>query len=160
MSLLDNDRYEWRDTYFVWFNHKNRPLLKDVERAIARTPGHLTPTHGMADESGRLEGLTILSQEDHAAMEIRFVSGASVTAEAQELAKGVKPSDLPDARRLTDLKRANARFDVSHFEDVCVEDDEEGVGDDFDPSALMSVLETLVGMTDGVAVDPQSGLLI
>ena len=54
------------------------------------------------------------------------------------------------------LAGCDARFDILHFEEVS----EEGEEETFDPSALLMVIEALAKLTDGVAVDPQSGTIM
>jgi hypothetical protein len=34
MSLFEDGRYQYRETYFVLFDHKNRPKSSDVERLL------------------------------------------------------------------------------------------------------------------------------
>jgi len=69
------------------------------------------------------------------------------------------PCRAEDRDKLATIRRSNGRFDVLHFEQVIDFGDEEG-DEMLDPTALLVVLETLVRLTGGAAVDPQSGTAI
>ncbi len=63
----------------------------------------------------------------------------------------------PEERgKLNRLAGCDARFDILHFEEVSDGEEDET----FDPSALLMVIEALARLTDGVAVDPQSGTIM
>lgn len=164
MAASDEDHFRWRETYFVWFDAARRPLLAKVEDTVRSLRGHFELSDAQADENGRIESLTVRSSEDHAALEIEYLEGDEVRSEAAAMAEEFKAGDGAEPARLARLRRATARFEIMHFEQV----DEsaaggEGEEDDdemFDPSALLIVLEALIKLTDGVGVDPQSGILM
>ncbi len=81
-----------------------------------------------------------------------------MTEQAAELAKDLASPDCEaaDRARLERLRRSDGRFDVLHFEQVVAADEDDADGM-LDPSTLLVVLEALARLTDGVAVDPQSG---
>ena len=60
------------------------------------------------------------------------------------------------------LLRADARLDVMHFEMMSDGDDldEDEMDEMFDPSCLLMVVESLVELTRGVAIDPASGAIL
>jgi hypothetical protein len=65
--------------------------------------------------------------------------------------------------KLKKLQKFDARFDVLHFQDVAAGDssgDDDEMEEMFDPSALLLVLDALVDLTAGIAVDPQSGTMV
>jgi hypothetical protein len=66
---------------------------------------------------------------------------------------------VEDRDKLPLIRRYDGRFDVLHFEQVVDFGDEEG-GDMLDPTALLVVLEALVKLTGGLAVDPQAGTTV
>ncbi|HUY92748.1 MAG TPA: hypothetical protein VMV10_28670 [Pirellulales bacterium] len=156
--MSSDDRYEWRETYFVLFQSRKRPLLSDVEAAFEGL-GQFQLTEPAADAEGRIEALNIVSPEDHSALEIDYLSGDEVLLQVEELTKELR-GESGYADKLAKLRRCDARFEVMHFEEMvdAAPDDE---GDEvFDPSALLMALETLVKLTDGVGVDPQAGTLL
>ena len=156
MSL--DDRFEWRETYFILFPSGKRPLLKQVEKTVQRLGAHLEIGDREADEEGRLESLHIRSPEDHSALEIDYISGEEVLAQVAELTKQLRGENA-ERDKLAKLKNCDARFEVMHFEEMDGFDPEEA-DEVFDPSALLAVLDALVDLTGGVGVDPQSGTLL
>lgn len=157
--MSSDDRYEWRETYFVLFQSRKRPLLSDVEAAFKGLGSQFQLTEPAADAEGRIEALNIVSPEDHSALEIDYLSGDEVLLQVEELTKELR-GESGYADKLAKLRRCDARFEVMHFEemvDLAADDEEDEV---FDPSALLMALETLVKLTDGVGVDPQAGTLL
>ncbi len=77
-----------------------------------------------------------------------------------ELQKDIKPDELPRSARdkLKQLPQFDARFDVLHFEQIALEDDDED--ELLDPGSLLLVLSALARLTKGVALDPQSGAVL
>lgn len=158
MSTFENDEYQWRETYFVLFDSTRRPQLKDVEKAIRKLGRDFDLVEPTADEAGKLESLTVRSDEDFAALDISYLDGEEATSQAIALAGEMEESKSADAETLARLCRYDARFDVLHFEHVAAlngaDEDEENM---LDPASLLTVLEALVKLTGGVGYDPQSG---
>ncbi len=75
---------------------------------------------------------------------------------SQELAATIEPDQRPLLKR---IKQLDGRFDVLHFEQVEAADENDG-DDLLDPSTLLAVMEELARMTDGIAIDPQSGTIL
>jgi hypothetical protein len=160
MPETESDQFEWRETYFVLFQADQRPLLKDVERAVERLGGDFRLTEPMADDEGRIESLNVVSPEDHSALEIDYHCGTEVIEQVAQLTSEIRKGGDADRDKLKKLRGCDARFEVMHFEEMDAdagEDDDDGV---FDPSALLVVLDALVELTHGVGVDPQSGTLL
>lgn len=160
MSMFENDQYRWRETYFVLFDSRKRPTLKALLRRLASLGGHFTIANPTADEEGYFESLTVLSPDDFAAMDVCYASGEEVQEQMDEIIKDLTTPDCERADRdkLKRLATLDGRFDVLHFEQML--DDSEDPDDMFDPSGLLIVLDALVEMTDGIAVDPQSGAML
>jgi hypothetical protein len=158
-AVPDDDQFQWRETYFIWFEAKRRPLLEKVEEVVGHLRGHFELEAGEADGDGLISALTVRSREDHAALEIECSAGAEVRAEGATVAADMNPADV-DPDRLARLRRCDARFEVMHFEEVVEQLSEEEMDDMFDPSALLIVLEALVHLTDGICVDPQAGTIM
>jgi hypothetical protein len=162
--MFEDRQYQWRETYFVLFDPAKRPKLDALEKKLAAAgPSHFTLTNVATDKKGRVESLTVLAPDDFAALDISYLSGDEVREEARTMAKELAgPACQPEEReKLERLKRCEGRFDVLHFEKVS---DQGGAGGEeegmFDPSGLLIVLEALVELTDGIAVDPQSGAML
>lgn len=161
MSMFENDQYRWRDTYFVLFDSAKRPKLKTLLAKLAAVNTRFMMNNPAADSNGYAESLTLLSPEDYAALDISYLSGGEVRDQVQEL---LKELETPDCRkeerdRLEQIRKFDGRFDVLHFEqlsDATADDMEEM----FDPSSLLIVLDALVELTGGVAVDPQAGAML
>jgi len=161
MSTFEDDRYRWRETYFVLFPSQRRPSLKVVEKKLAALSRRYSLENSSGDEMGNFESLTVISPDDFAAMDVCFTSGAEVLEHSeelvQELATTIEPQQKPLLKK---IREYDGRFDVLHFEQIA-----EAAGDDesdelLDPSALLAVLEELARITAGIAVDPQSGTIL
>ncbi len=160
MSMFEDGRYSWRETYFVLFSSNNRPKLKTVQEAIAAMNEHYVLTNLNEDENGLFDSLTLLSPDDFAALDICYIDGEEVLEQASELVEQMKPTacEPNEIAAVKQIARCDARFDVLHFEEVPEFSEDED--DMLDPSALLLVLGELAKITGGVAVDPQSGSVI
>lgn len=161
MSLFDNPEYQWRETYFVLFDKRRRPTLAQVEDALRHAGDRFQLERMSANDEGLFESVTLLALDDYAALDISYMEGPDVREETENLTEELKPmiTDPAERAKLASLKDFDARFDIMHFEQV-VFDDEEGMEDCFDPSALLLCMEALQKLTGGVGVDPQSGTLM
>jgi hypothetical protein len=161
MSMFENGQYHWRETYFVLFESSKRPMLDAVQRALAEVNSRFTLTNLHADESGRVESLTVLAPDDFAALDVCYLEGEEVLEQGAQMAEEMETGAcrVEDRDKLPLIRRYDGRFDVLHFEQVVDFGDEEG-GDMLDPTALLVVLEALVKLTGGLAVDPQAGTTV
>jgi len=118
MSLYDDDRYTWRETYFVLFDDlRRRPLLDELRRELQLYGKTLKILAGQANGEGRLRQLTVASYEDHSALEIIFRQGAKVAAETDSLLRILEKGCTPKEReRLRLVKQWSTKLDVLHFE--------------------------------------------
>jgi hypothetical protein len=162
MSTFENNEYKWRETYFVLFDAARRPSLEQVKTKLAKLNPRFVLSNGEADESGKFGSLTIRSPQDYAAMDISYESGDEVAEQVSELQRELKGSvDAADRPKFEKLGRCNAKLDILHFEQMAADEAEgEEDGEMLDPSALLSVMDTLVELTHGVGIDPQSGSLM
>jgi len=158
MSSFDEDRFRWRDTYFIWFAAKRRPSLKQVQATLAALPDKFDVQFPEADDDGNFESITLISPRDHSALEISYIEGDDLREQAQTLAEEIKESDEGPRERLARLASCDARIDIMQFEQAD-EGDDESDENFFDPSSLLIVLEAISNLVDGIGVDPQSGLL-
>jgi hypothetical protein len=115
------------------------------------------------DRRGLIESLTVRSPDDYSAMDITYVSGDEVTDQAVELAQELTSTGEAGSKQalLARLAKCSARLDVYHFEQtVGPETDDEDDADLMDPGALLTILERLARLCDGLVIDPQSGILL
>jgi hypothetical protein len=161
MSLFDRDEFTWRETYFLLFDATKRPTFEQVEQALHDLNPSFEIIDRRADEQGMFESATVLAPEDYSALDISFLEGDEVRLHGNDLAEELRPTveESQDREKLKRLPEMTARFDIMHFEQAAptTASEEEPPDEMFDPTALLMVLETLSQLTDGIAIDPQSG---
>jgi hypothetical protein len=161
MSLFENDAYRWRDTYFVLFHEEDRPSCEAMVEALQTLGPRYCLQDVRRDEQGRLESLTLLSPDDFSAMDISYVSGEEVTEQVESLTSELRSGKLTreESDSLRRVQGCDARFDIYHFEQVVLPDDDDDEGF-LDPGALLIVLQYLAKLCKGVSIDPQSGTVV
>lgn len=127
MSMFENSRYRWRETYFVLFDAEERPKLTAVTKAISALNKRFELSDLTADEEGAFDSLTLTSPDDFAALDICYTDGAEVLEQGATLVEDLKKagSDIPPPVPWEQIKKYGGRFDVLHFEQI-PEDDGEG----------------------------------
>ena len=158
--MAQEDQLHWRETFFIFFEARNRPTLVQLERAIKALGQWYQLSQALADDRGFLESLVVSSPDDRVTLEISYEFGEAVRSQVSELVPDLVKEAQPDQLAL--LRRADARLDIMHFELLGTydgeSDDEEDLEDEtFDPSCLLMVVQALVGLTQGVPIDPASG---
>jgi hypothetical protein len=158
MSTFENPDYKWRETYFVLFDAGKRPTLEHIAKALRRINRRFELSNLTADDQGLFESLTLHSPQDYAAIDICYAADEDVSEQGATLAKDLQATatDPEERAKLARLPKCNARLDILHFEQVVAGGEEESE-EMLDPSALLTILDSLVEMTGGVGVDPQSG---
>jgi len=168
------DELHWRETYFILFQHNDRPMLDQVATALTIANRRFQIENPESDDRGLLESLLVESPEDHAAVEISYEVGDAIIEQNLEWAKQLQ-KQLP-SEQLQQLIRSDARLDVAHFERVPAgatdasraespfQDEEFGEEEDafemLDPTCLLTVVETLAALTDGLTYDPAAGEIL
>ena len=99
MSMFENDQYCWRETYFVLFEAQRRPKLDALKQVLEKLGNHFTLTNLTADETGRVESLTVLAPDDFAALDVCYVEGDEVVEQAVALAEELETADEADDAR-------------------------------------------------------------
>ena len=163
MSMFEDSRYRWRETYFVLFSAKKRPTLNSVTKMLSALNKRFELTDLNADDEGNVDSLTLISPDDFAALDICYTGGGEVLEQSTMLVDDLKKLgvEVPPPVPWEQIKKYEGRFDVLHFEQIA-----EGAEDDsdedemLDPSALLLVLAALAKQTGGVALDPQAGTFI
>jgi hypothetical protein len=161
MSMFEDSHYRWRETYFVLFDAKKRPSLTSVTKAVSTLNKRFQLTN-VSDDEGLFDSLTVISQDDFAALDICYTDGAEVLEQVASLVDDLKKAgpDSPPPVPWAQLKKYDGRFDILHFEQISEESEESEEEEMLDPSALLAVLGVLAKLTDGVAVDPQAGTFL
>jgi hypothetical protein len=164
MNDESEDELAWRETYFILFDHAARPTLTQVEAALTRANRRLKFDTLAADDDGLFESALVQAPEDNAALEISYEEGDAVVEQSVEIAKQLRKRI--DTDQLARLLKADARLDIMHFERL--HEDEPFYSDEpddeftemLDPASLITVVDALAKLTDGMAIDPASGDLL
>jgi len=161
MSLFEDSRYQWRETYFVLFDKQHRPKAEDVKRILHELGPRMEIHELTANEAGMLDSMTVLSHADAAGMDITYVEGEDVKEQVLELRQQWKnkPASGKEKSHLMRALHADARFEVYHFEEFADLPDEEDDGP-LDPGTLLLVLNKLARLCHGESLDPQTGELL
>ena len=161
MSLFEDNRYRWRETYFVQFPAGNRPSLDKMCQVLSMVSERLELTGQTADAEGRFESVTVLAGDDFSALDISYLGGQEVLSQGAETAEQFELASCSkdEKKKLERLVQYDGRFDILHFEQVTDFEDEDEPEGMLDPSALLLVLDALAELTEGVAVDPQTGTI-
>ncbi|NQT37493.1 MAG: hypothetical protein HQ581_08395 [Planctomycetes bacterium] len=164
MSMFENGRYTWRETYFVLFESGRRPIIDQLKAALEGLGKGFVLTNVTADEDNRIESISVLAPDDFAALDICYLTGEEVLEQRTVLLDEMQASAETDEERriLTRIRGYDARFDVLHFEHTADTHEDPSDAEDpeelemLNPGALLSVLELLGELTGGIAVDPQT----
>ena len=70
MSLFEDDRYSWRETYFVFFDEKARPTKSQMEKFLKELGTRYEVRDVRTDDDGRFESATVLAPDDYAGMDV------------------------------------------------------------------------------------------
>lgn len=156
MSLFEDSKYQYSDTFFVFFNRENRPDIEKIEASLAEL-GPRYETIQRKESDGAFESLTFVSPYDFSAMDIVVVEGEEVTNQITNLMDEFKRITLTgdEPSKISSLGNCDARFDIFHFERSDVGEEEA-----LDPGGLLLVMEKLSELCDGIALDPQSHSLM
>jgi hypothetical protein len=163
MSMFEDSRYRWRETYFVLFPARKRPTLKSIMKMLSALNKRFELANANADSAGLIDSLTLISPDDFAALDICYTDGSEVLEQSAVLVDDLKKLgvEVPPPVPWEQIKKYDGRFDVLHFEQISAEAGEEAEEDELlDPSALLVVLVALAKQTGGVALDPQAGTFI
>jgi len=162
MSMFENDKYRWRETYFVLFEAAKRPTAKQIQKTIEHLDDRFALDNLQADDEGRFESMTLLAPDDFAALDVCYVEGDEVTEHAAELADDMKTAlyEAADKEKIKRIRHCDARFDLLHFEQLSEAIDEDEEEEMLDPGSMLLVMEALARLTGGIAVDPQSGTIV
>ena len=111
---------------------------------------------GMLFAPGPVKGEVTTYNDEAAFLSELLRLGYHTVVEGFECSEGTADEEA----QLKRVQACDARIDVLHFEQRIAAGEPDEQEEMFDPSALLIVLETLVDLCDGVAVDPQSGTIM
>lgn len=116
-------------------------------------------TVNLKETDNGFESMTVKSPRDFSAMDIVFTQGEEVATQIEELQEAIRTMTLSgdDIKKVSALKKCDARFDIFHFEEIATATDDDQF---LDPGGLLLVLEALAELCNGVALDPQSNSLM
>ena len=157
MSLFGNPRYQYRETYFILFEPENRPSEEALIAAVNDLGDRYEIKEVHHDQDNQLESMTVVAPSDFAGLDITFVDGEEVLEQVDELNEQFKTTTLTgdELKKIARIGKCRARFDVLHFEEVS------GGEDDFlDPGTLLTVVEKIASICDGVGIDRESLTII
>ena len=163
MSLFENDEYQWRETFFIFFPEHKSLAAEKVEQELRDLDPRYQLENMLAQDDGTFCSLTLHAPDDYAAMDISVVAGDEVTEQMTDLITELLETAAPDElEQIERMKKCTCRFDVYHFEQlVFIGKSPEDEEDDFmDPGAVLIVLQQLAEMCGGIVVDPQSNTLL
>ncbi len=159
MSLFEDNQYQWRETYFLYFAPEHHPTQSDVMELFGPLKQRLQIREASDDDNGKLEALTIIAPGDSAGIDVSFVEEDEVLEQRADLEQEMKSSTCSpeDKKKWQQLLQSKCRFDVFHFQHMRGGEDDDA---DLDPGAILSVLSALAKLCRGVAYDPQSGTFV
>jgi hypothetical protein len=153
LSLFENEKYEYCDTFFIYLKDENRPTLEAVNEAL-NALGQRCVVENVKEQDGKFESATIKFASDCSAMDIVYVNGPEVLAQLGEIKEELRNLTLtPDTQgALKKMATCESRFDIFHFEEQNPNTEDEFL----DPGGLLTVVGAISSTCDGVGYDPQS----
>ena len=195
MSMFDDNRYCWRETYLVMLDRHNRPQMSEMVPRLQKLDERLEITAARGDANALLESLIVVAPNDSAAVEIQYREGDEVAKEFAALADELERHEL-NAKERKKIARAReffAKIELLHFEQIQEtpatkqkiptklsfpryshfiknltqemnplddEPDEFDLAERLDPNTLIRILRMIMQLTDGIAFDPASGVVL
>lgn len=120
MSLFEDDRYTWRETYFILFKPGRRPQMTTILKGLERIIPSLRIRDSQCDERGVLEMLSVISLDDNAGLDIVHQEGDSVVREIEALVEDMQQqtTTLKSIDLLENARFYEAKLELMHFEQL------------------------------------------
>ena len=198
MSMFDDNRYCWRETYLVMLNRHKRPAMRELLQHLQKLGDRLEIKDTRSDANSLLESAVVIAANDSAAVEIQYREGADVATEFAALADELERHEIStkERKKITLARGFAAKIELLHFEqirDVPVtqqnfpaklsfpryssfiknltqddhsndksndEPDEFDLAERLDPNTLIRILKLVTRLTEGIAFDPASGVVL
>ena len=153
MSLFENEKYEYCDTFFIYLKRENRPTLEQVSNALAEL-GNRCVVENTQETEGKFESATIKFASDCSAMEVAFVQGPEVESQLSEIKEELRLMTLtPESMQAVQkMGKCECRYDIFHFEEQNPNTEDEFL----DPGGVLTVIGQISSVCDGIGYDPQS----
>ncbi len=162
MSLFEDPLYQWRETYFVFFDRQSMPSAEQLKDFIQSLGKQIEIANVTKRDDGSLEALTVYAPDDFAAMDISCALGSEVTEQLPQLVNELRKNCQTDDERqqLKQIAGCDARIDIFHFEHIESTAAHEENLELIDPGGLLMVLDGIGELCQGFVVDPQSSSLL
>jgi hypothetical protein len=161
MSTFDNPEYKWRETFFLFHSHDDRPLAADIEQALKAANPRFEIRELHSDDDGKLTSMTLIAPETFSAMDLSYAESDDLAEQIAELRQELTATDDDEREKMCRISDSDMRLDLLHFEQMSYEIDDDGEMDAFfDPGALILVISTIADMCHGVGVDPASATIV
>jgi len=120
MSMFEDDRYCWRETYLVMLNRLKHPETSEVVRELKKLKGRIDIDKTQSDANGLLESLVVISPNDSSAVELQYREGTDVIAEFAALADELERHDpaVGERKKIARAREFSAKIELLHFEKV------------------------------------------
>lgn len=170
-TLFENPEYEWRETLFVFFDGEKHPPLSKTEMAALVADAKfsfLEMAKTKTAPDGRLKTLLFLSPETGSAVEVHCRQGKTVLDQSRAFYQSVRAIlDSSERQAWKKILPLASCYELVYFEKPASEtrlmeefpEDHDDM-DFYDPGTLLFLMEALTRHTRGVAVDPQSGMIL
>lgn len=170
-TLFENPEYEWRETLFVLFDGEKHPPLTEAEMAALVAGAEfsfLEMAKVKAGPDGRPKSLVFLSPATGSAVEVHYRQGKTVLDQSRAFYQSVRGIlDSDERRAWQKILPLASCYELVYFERPVSEirlmeefPEEPDEMDFYDPGTLLFLMEALTRRTRGVAVDPQSGMIL
>jgi len=194
MSMFDDNRYCWRETYLVMLDRLKRPAMSELVPRLRKLNDRLFISDTRSTANDGLESLIVIAPNDSAAVEIQYYEGAEVATEFSALADELERHELSakERKKIARAREFSAKIELLHFEQIqdapvakhgfptqlsfpryshfienltqemkpSDEPDEFDLAERLDPNTLIRILRLVTQLTDGIAFDPASGVVL
>ena len=195
MSMFDDNRYCWRETYLVMLDRLKRPAAAEMVQRLHKLNDRLEIKATRSGTNDLLESLIVIAPNDSAAVEILYREGSEVAAEFAALADELERHELTakERKKIARARELTAKIELLHFEQMREttatkqnfptrlsfpryshfiknltqemkqpddEPDEFDLAERLDPNTLIRILQLAVQLTEGIAFDPASGIVL
>lgn len=152
VSLFEDQRFEYCDTFFIFFEEDRRPGTTAFTNQIADLSNRCIVDR-VGDKEEFLETATLRFPADCSAMDLVFVRDEDIATQIDQIQAELRLMTATEESRKKILKMSscNARYDIFHFEQS-----DGGKHDFHDPGGLLTLIQRVCSLCDGVGYDPQS----
>ena len=120
MSMFEDDRYCWRETYLVMLDRLKHPKTSEVVQGLKKLKGRIEIGNTQSNASGLLESLVVISPNDSSAVELQYREGSDVILQFDSLADELERHDpaVGERKKIARAREFSAKIELLHFEQV------------------------------------------